>query len=84
MILPNNSLHLPMVDDSSEAWYICQAENEGGVTRERIFLKVSQQGHAQFLYSMSKETHRYGELEVGFSFANWLESLSTLIGVLVS
>ena len=41
MFLPNNSLSIPDVDENSEAWYVCEAENVGGTTTQRTFLKVS-------------------------------------------
>ncbi|XP_067940287.1 hemicentin-1-like [Watersipora subatra] len=42
MFLPNGSLSIPRVEDSSEGWYICEAENIGGATSQRTFLKVGE------------------------------------------
>lgn len=41
MILPNNSLSLIIVEDQAEGWYMCEAENVGGTSESRVFLKVS-------------------------------------------
>ncbi|KAF6032030.1 HMCN1 [Bugula neritina] len=40
MYLPNSSLSIPNVEENNEGWYICVAENIGGQSSERTFLKV--------------------------------------------
>ena len=40
MFLPNRSLSILNVEEPGEGWYVCEAENIGGISRERVYLKV--------------------------------------------